>query len=358
MFFSGLRAEGFRNLADIDIAFPEKFQCFLGENGSGKTSVLEALYYLSHAKSFRTSSLKQLIHHQADAFSLFSTFSGAAVPAKLGIRREQSGKQEMRFNGERLTGISTVTQQLPVQFLDTDAHRGLASSPSNRRRFLDWGVFHVEHSYATTWQTYQKVLKQRNAMLKAGAAGAELKPWTEQLIQLGVAMQAHRQAYMSDFLPVFEQVWQELMKHLPLPAIRFYPGWNGACFAEALMQAANQDKRYGYTTVGPHRADIAINAQAVSVFDFFSQGQQKALTYALKVAQGVFLQQKTGRSVVYLIDDLPAELDSIRLQAVFSVLEKHASQIFITAIEMEVDWLAQQSAVGVFQVQDGVLKKT
>lgn len=357
MFFAGLRAEGFRNLAEVDIAFPEKFQCFLGENGSGKTSVLEALYYLSHAKSFRTSSLKQLIHHEAEAFSLFSTFTGGVVASKLGIRREQSGKQDMRFNGERLTGIAQVSQQLPVQFLDTDAHRGFASAPSNRRRFLDWGVFHVEHGYAATWQAYQKVLKQRNAMLKTGASGAELKPWTEQLIQLGTVMQTQRQQYISAFLSVFEQVWQELMQHLPLPIISYYPGWKGGCFAEALMQAASQDKRYGYTTVGPHRADISVIAQGVSVFDFFSQGQQKALTYALKVAQGVFLQQKTGRSVVYLIDDLPAELDSIRLQAVFSVLEKHASQIFITAIEMGIDWLVQQSAVGVFHIQGGILKK-
>lgn len=358
MFFSSLRAEGFRNLREIEVSFPEKFQCFIGENGSGKTSILEALYYLSHAKSFRTSSIKQLIHHEAEYFSLFSTFSGVSTPTKLGIRREQHGRQEIRFNGERLTGIATVSQQLPVQFLDTDAHRGLASSPGNRRRFLDWGVFHVEHSYAGTWQTYQKVLKQRNAMLKAGAMDAELRPWTEQLVQVGSVMHRQRAVYMEAFIPVFRRVWSELMAHIPLPQIDYYAGWKGEDFADALLQASMQDRRYGYTTVGPHRADIYIQSTDVSVFDFFSQGQQKALVYALKVAQGVFLQDKTNRHVIYLIDDLPAELDSMRLQAVFSVLEQHASQVFITAIDMAVEWLATKADVGVYQVSQGLLKKS
>jgi len=353
MYFTSLKADGFRNLNGIDIPFSEKFLFFLGENGSGKTSVLEALYFLSHAKSFRTSNLKKLITHASDGFSLFSRLNSNNGAAKLGISRELSGRQKIKYNGDVLSGIATVSKDIPVQFLDTDAHRCFAQAPANRRKFLDWGVFHVEHSYSHAWQSYQKILKQRNAMLKFGSSAAELSAWTNQLAEFGEVITERRSSYIVGFVKVFNEVWGELMPSMPLPEIKFSKGWSGDDLLDALFACSEQDRRFGYTTCGPHRCDLRVFSDGVEVFDYYSQGQQKALTYALKVAQGIYLKNLTGREVVYLIDDLPAELDSIRLSAVLDLLANHASQVFITAIEKKESFSCVGQGMSCFNVVDG-----
>jgi len=356
MYFTSLKADGFRNLKSVDLSFSEQFMFFLGENGSGKTSVLEALYFLSHAKSFRVSNLKKLISNSADEFSLFSCLGSDAGTSKIGVSRSSSGRQKIKYNGDVLSGIASVSKDVPVQFLDTDAHRCFADAPSNRRKFLDWGVFHVEHSYSRSWQSYQKVLRQRNAMLKFGSSEDEMSAWTSQLAELGDVITENRSAYVNGFIDVFNSVWGELMPSMELPQIEFSKGWVGDNLLGSLLSCSEQDRRFGYTTCGPHRCDLKIFTDGTEVFDYYSQGQQKALTYALKVAQGIYLKKLTGREVVYLIDDLPAELDNIRLSSVLELLANHASQVFITAIEKKdsFDFVGQGSAC--FDVADGFVK--
>jgi DNA replication and repair protein RecF len=331
MSFASLKCSGFRNLNDVDIDFSEKFVVFTGPNGSGKTSLLEALYFLTHSRSFRVSSLKKLVCHESDSFSLFSRLFEEGVP--LGVERDLSGRQRVRYDGETISSISKVAQLVPLQFLDTDAHRLLASSPSNRRKFLDWGVFHVEQSFASDWQIYQKVLKHRNTLLKQGGNKDQLDAWTSQLADCGERITSARSRYIEKFESTFKSLWQDLMPAYEVPELSFDPGWDGCGLAEALYSRLDVDRRYGYTTAGPHRSDLLIKQKNISIFDFFSQGQQKSLMYALKVSQGLFLKKEVKKDVVYLIDDLPAELDQMRLSLVLDVLKQHASQVFITAIE-------------------------
>ncbi|MEE3003114.1 MAG: DNA replication/repair protein RecF [Pseudomonadota bacterium] len=338
MLFSSLQCSGFRNLKKLNLDFNHQFVIFHGENGSGKTSLLEALYFLSHAKSFRASSLKKLICHDSESFSLFSYLVDGTRSIPLGIERDLSGKQKIRFDSESIPSIGAVAQSLPVQFLDTDAHRLLAGSPSNRRSFLDWGVFHVEHCFSDDWRSYQKVLKQRNHLLKLGCGDEYVEPWTRQLIEYGEKITAARSNYVFIFGETFSSLWKELMPLFPVPELGFFKGWRDCSLEEALFSSMGQDRRYGYTTCGPHRFDLKIELDGRSVFDFFSQGQQKSLIYALKVAQGLFLKNSSKKDVVYLIDDLPAELDETRLGLVVEVLRSHAAQVFITSIDNKFDF--------------------
>lgn len=354
MSFSTLSCSGFRNLKQVDINVGSKFVIFSGDNGSGKTSLLEALYFLAHARSFRVSNLKKLICHDSDLFSVFSRLSENGVT--VGIERDVSGKQRIRFDGETISGIAPVAQALPLQFLDTDAHRMLASSPANRRSFLDWGVFHVEHSFSKEWQVYQKILRQRNYALKSCAPRLELDAWTEQLAVSGNNITKCRERYVENFSGSFEKLWQDLMPGFAVPCLVFSRGWSGGDLCSALYNSLDQDKRYGYTTVGPHRSDLKIEQNNRSIFDFFSQGQQKSLMYALKVAQGLFLKKETGKNVVYLIDDLPAELDQMRLGLVLNVLQQHASQVFVTAIDRGLVFNSLGSDCCFFNVSSGVVE--
>ena len=332
MRFSAVRLQGFRNILSMDVAINKQCVVFCGPNGSGKTSVLEALFYLVHARSFRTSTLKQLLHYSEDGcvVSLDCLIDGRKVVA--GIERLAIGRQRMRFDGEELKSVAPIARALPIIFLDTDAHRHFAESPQNRRRFLDWGVFHVEHSYGQDWQHYQKALKQRNALLRrAGLSEADV--WVEQIIAIGERLHQARLDYLSAFESLFKAIWAELISDLGVPVLKYNPGWCGGSLAESLHAAKETDRRLGFTTKGPHRADLQVIVDGRDICDFFSQGQQKSAMYAMKVAQGAFLRSSKNKQVVYLIDDLPAELDHLRLSAVLEILQKHASQIFITAID-------------------------
>ena len=353
MLFSAIRLQGFRNIRLMDVVLNKQCVVFCGPNGSGKTSVLEALFYLVHARSFRTSTLKQLLHYSEDScvVSLDCLVGGRQVVA--GIERLASGRQRFRFDGEELKSVASIARALPVIFLDTDAHRHFAESPQNRRRFLDWGVFHVEHSYGQDWQHYQKVLKQRNALLRqVGMSEADV--WVEQIITLGEKLHQSRQEYLLAFEPLFKKIWAELIPDLGVPSLEYNPGWRDGSLAESLHAAKETDRRLGFTTKGPHRADLQVAVDGRDICDFFSQGQQKSAMYAMKVAQGAFLQSASDKQVAYLIDDLPAELDSVRLSAVLNLLQKHASQIFITAIDQaHMKHIISPDDVQFFALKDG-----
>lgn len=358
MRFSHLKLDGFRNLAKTELDFNNKFTVIFGENASGKTSLLEALYFITHAKSFRTSSLKYLMQHDYSHLSLFAKLQQGEMVYPLGVERSQAGRIRIKYNGEKLSSMTRLLAGLPVQFLDTDAHRTFASSPGNRRKLLDWGVFHVEPGFVSAWQDYQKALKQRNCMLKNSASEYSLSPWTEQLVKSGTIINDCRAFYLEEFAAVFSDVWQQLAPTMTLPQLGFYQGWHDGNLSEALQNAYAQDMRYSYTTVGPHRCDIKLQVDGVSALEVFSQGQQKTLMFALKVAQGVYLYNKLGKEVIYLIDDLPAELDELRLSAVVKTLSAHAKQVFITAIDknLVMPFLSSNN-VDFFHVNSGVIKR-
>ena len=334
MRFASLETNNFRNLVNVSLDFEHKFSVFSGNNASGKTSVMEALYYMAHARSFRTSNLRHLVQRGEDGFYLFSSLSSPGGLVPLGLEKNLVGKGRIKLDGKDLSGIAEVAELLPLQFMDADVHRDFASGPVYRRKFLDWGVFHVEHGFRLAWLQYNKALRQRNQALKDGGSFSELDAWDVLLVDYGQQVSEFREAYLLAFLEVFYSIWDGLKPGFVAPEIDYSSGVKDeADFAEALRGARGVDCRLGYTTQGPHRCDLLFSKDGVPVYNYYSQGQQKALMFVLKVAQGVFLQQSMQKNVIYLIDDLPSELDSVRVSAVIELLQQHASQVFLTCIK-------------------------
>lgn len=337
MVISTLRISHFRNLAAVEI-FPlsSGLNLICGNNGSGKTSILEAIHYLALGKSFRTSSNQRIIQHGADKFSLFAqlvTDSGRNIP--VGMERTTTGDFNIRVAEKDTTSISDITTLLPVRVIDSHSHQLFEAGPVFRRKYLDWGLFYQCETFINVWRQYERVLKQRNAILRERRSKVEISVWTAELVRYGVELDKLRQDYIEMIKPLVRDAASGLLQLTDLD-ITYDCGWDPKLgFAEALENGFFDEIRAGYTLYGPHRADFDVTINAVSVKHFLSRGQQKLLICAMILAQGMSLARHANKSLIYLVDDLPAELDLQSRMKLISLLSMQKTQIFITAIEKE-----------------------
>lgn len=350
---------GLRNLTSLDMRPEPGVNLIVGDNGSGKTSLLEGIHILGMGRSFRTQHLKHVIGHEEEALTLHGRLAGDP-PLLLGIRRQRSSSElEMRMAGERVARISELVEALPLQLINPDAFRLLEGSPASRREFLDWGVFHVKHEFLDGWKRARRALKHRNALLRHGRIDAQsIAVWERELAYWSELIDAMRDGYMTEFLPVFEETLAEL---LPLPelSLRYYRGWDRKrSLADILEQGRGSDQQMGFTQQGPQRADLRIRLARRPALEVLSRGQQKLVVSAMKLAQGRLLEKMTGRTCIYLIDDLPAELDA-KHRAVFGRwLERMQCQVFITSVECEAikNLWQPDTATAMFHVKHGQLR--
>lgn len=345
MILSWVEAHHFRNLVTARIPLGHNFNIFLGGNGAGKTSLLEAIYVLGRGSSFRSAHNSSLITQGFDSFAV----SGQLVPDAIvvGIEHQRRDGNRYRINGGPVLNRASLIERLPVQFIGPDSHQLITEGPQLRRRFLDWGVFHVEPSFISIWQRYQRVLKQRNAALRQGHI---LKVWDAALVEAAHPLDNLRRTYLNQFHSIALHYIAKLC-NLKV-GLEYLGGWRqGTSFEQVLLENREQDQALGHTRFGPHRADVQIKVNGKAAKDVVSRGQQKLLVTALLIAQTAFTQ-KEQRPCLILIDDLASELDMEHRQAMLSLLAELKSQIIITAVE-EWPWLRQQNQTRVFHVEQG-----
>jgi len=329
-----LAFHGLRNLQAVDLEPGPRINLFIGANGSGKTSLLEGIHVLGMGRSFRARQLRQAISHDAHAMTLHGRIVGDP-PVTIGIRRQREGGElEMRLSGERLQRVSRLVETLPLQLINPDAFRLLEGPPGGRREFLDWGVFHVKHDFLDTWRRFRRALKHRNALLRHGRMTDEsLDAWEHELVHWSARLDEMRRQWVEMFLPVFEDTLAELIA-IPGLSLRYLRGWDRKReLADILRHGRNTDRQMGFTQQGPQRAELGIRLGKRPAVDVLSRGQQKLVVSALKLAQGRLLEEVTGRTCIYLIDDLPAELDSEHRQIFCGWLERMRCQVFITSVD-------------------------
>jgi DNA replication and repair protein RecF len=330
-----LYIQGLRNITEADLQPGPYINLLFGENGSGKTSVLEALYMLGTGRSFRSHLQRPVIQ---EGQPLCSVYGELEAGLSLGIQRGRQGIQSLKIGGTQADSAAQLSLALPLLLINSDTFAILEGSPSERRRFIDWGVFHVKHEFLWHWKTAQQALKQRNQLLRQEAATAELAPWTQALAHHAQAMHLLR----ADYLQEFEQyLWPLLSELLGEElagrfSIEYLPGWSlERSLEEQLHQALPRDRQSGHTTLGPHRAELRLRSGGQDAAAVLSRGQMKLLICALRLAQVSQLKQLTGTTCVLLIDDLPAELDGANRGRVCTQVERLAVQTFITCIEPE-----------------------
>jgi DNA replication and repair protein RecF len=316
---------------DVHFCPQAGFNFIIGPNGSGKTSLLEAIHCLGRGKSFRTHKTNRLICEGATAFTVLGHIEQHGRQFTIGMQRKR-GESIIHLAGRSITRTSELIKAMPVAVLEPGLHRLIEEGPEYRRKFLDWGVFHVEHNFQRIWHNYRRVLAQRNAALRSGGSRTAIIVWDQELAQAAGQLDQARRHYLEslmNFVPDISGQFSDLADI----EIRYQQGWReGEDYADYLAAQFDSDKERGFTQFGPHRADLRIRLHGIDAREYLSRGQQKVLVASLLLAQCQQLR-KRGMSVVILVDDLPSELDVDKRLIFLNSLAATEAQVFLTATE-------------------------
>ena len=326
-----------------------------GKNGSGKTSLIEAIYYLAHGRSFRTAQVEELSWERNGSFALLAhTITDQHVPLTIASQWTANERVALQIGGQRARGFIDAAAVLPVRVVDSDVHLIVEGAPANRRRFLDWGVFHVEHSFVSVWRRYQRALRQRNVALRRQLSSKEILIWDAELAETGERITRFRADYV-----------EELSRHLqPLAlallntavTLKLDQGWPAdLSLTAAFDRSWGNDQRRCTTTVGPHRADLRIEISGRAVAPQVSRGQQKLLASAMTLSQLSYAAATGATRGCLLVDDPHAELDVDNFERLLATIEAIPAQRIITGTEE----MPRNSANGarMFHVKPGKIER-
>ncbi|GAA5218734.1 DNA replication/repair protein RecF [Corallincola platygyrae] len=356
MSITRLQISNLRNLKKVGLQLGPTFNFFFGENGAGKTSLLEALYIIHAGRSFRTSDLNKVISSSESALTVFlERQSEEEGVTKIGLMRERSGGFSAKVDGENVSTLSQLSALLPTQILSPESFSLLSGGSKERRKYIDWGVFHVEHSFHNLWRRCQRLLVQRNSLLKRRVSHRELQPWDKEFSSVAHELNLLRQRYIDKLLPYFSTLAQAFFPEYEVK-FSFHPGWNQSeTLADVLSRDIERDQKYGHTQSGPHRANFHIRVNGQAAESICSRGQLKLLVCCLKLAQAKHLFEWRGLKPVFLLDDIESELDGTNRQRVLEQLRTLGSQVLISLINVEAISEQLEESDRVFHVEQGYI---
>ncbi|WP_275098844.1 DNA replication/repair protein RecF [Sedimenticola hydrogenitrophicus] len=324
-----IKIQHLRNITEADIRFSAGINLVTGKNGSGKSTLLEAIYMLGRGRSFRTSKFGPVVQHGEKSLTLFA-ISSLAREHRIGVHKSAS-QTMIKIDGEGISKLSDIAKMTPLQILTPMSHEILERGPEYRRRFVEWGVFHVEPSYYPIYKKFTKALRQRNSLLKTDPG--TVSSWNQIVGGLGEEMNRLREDYFNLLQSTFTDELEQLNIDGTIE-MTWKRGWDeGLSLAGVLKQREPSDIKQGYTQVGPHRADIRLLFEGRSAFTSISRGQQKMIISALHLAQAAITQKLTGIMPILLFDDLVAELDAENRDRLLRRINQIGCQAFITATD-------------------------
>lgn len=357
MAISRLIVEKFRNLNAVDLQFDPGFNFLVGNNGSGKTSLLEAIFYLGHGRSFKSAVSNRVIAYDEPHFTLFGQIQESQHQWSVGLQKHRQGNTIAKINGEDGNKIADLAHLLPMQLITPEGLTLLNGGPSYRRAFLDWGLFHHQTSFHGAWLALNRLLKQRNAALSQQQPYAAIKIWDIELAKLAHQVSEWRASYAEALRPAIEQTCQLFLPELEI-SLSFHRGWEkDTDYADLLKDNFERDRALGYTFSGPQKADFRFKANGLPVEDVLSRGQLKLLMCALRLAQGEHLMAELGRHCIFLIDDFASELDQFKRALLAERLQQSGSQVFVSAITQGQLKEMQPTQYRLFSIDQGKIQQ-
>jgi DNA replication and repair protein RecF len=350
-----LEVRDFRCIEATDLEFDGRCNLISGANASGKTSLLEAIFFLGRGRSFRTARNETLIRKAQHELLLTGRFEAGESLRPVGVRYSREGF-EARAAGQRVGSLAELATILPVQAIDPEVHRLVEEGPQERRRYLDWGVFHVEPRFVEHWRRYQRALKQRNAALRAAAPDPVVRAWDPELIESGRALAASRRQYFTALQPHVTAAGQRLLG-LDIE-LSLSDGWlAGTDLKDAIDHAWPRDRERGTTHAGPHRADIAIRVGGDLARQRVSRGQQKLTAAAMLLGQLRCDQSLGSSTAALLVDDPAAEIDEANLDRLVGLILELPGQLFVTALDPAMEAFQRLPDARRFHVEQGKITR-
>ena len=362
-----LTISNLRRFDQVSFAPAAGLNLITGENGAGKTSLLEALHLMAYGRSFRGRVHEGLIRSGCPAVEVFvewraSNHSQDHVELtgqlhKAGLRHGGQG-WEGRLDGANVSHLGEFCAALAVVTVEPGSHDLIMGRAEERRRFLDWGLFHVEPDFLPLWRRYARALKQRNALLKSHSAPNELEAWEQEMSNTGERLTQHRQHYLEHLEPQLQAVLAALLPAAVSSTLVFQPGWrlDELPLADALLLARDRDLASGFTSIGPHRADWRIEHAGIPGRTALSRGQAKLTAMSALLAQAEHHARLRGQWPVVALDDLASELDRAHQRRVLERLLASGAQVFVTGTEIPTVLRELEAEVSVFHVEHGQIQ--
>lgn len=358
MQFCRITLRNTRILKNVHIEPGPGFNYFVGENGSGKTSLLEGINILSTGGSFRTRRPANLIRHEQAALQSFAefTYRNDGKSRTVGVERARNGSTRVKIDREPANKLTDLTQIIPLLVLHPESNKLINGGPVQRRKLIDWGTFHVEPDFVSVWREYNRALKQRNAALKQAASDDTVTAWNGALAHAGEKLHKHRETYLSGLLPFMSRLLDKVNWNSTV-SISIRRGWSDDHNLESeLARTLKRDRLYRNTVSGPHRAELLIKQGNEEIRHVFSRGQQKLFIYLLKIAQANHLNSERNIRSVFLCDDLPSELDEKNRASICRELLDSGYQVFATSVvTLDEEFKSLQSRV--FHVEHGKVRQ-
>lgn len=331
MTLAQLQIQNLRNIQSLRVNLHPHLNLIVGANGTGKTSFLESIYLLGSGHSFRTREISPLVRHGAECLTVFAR---TVDEQSISIQKSLSSPTQVRLNNHPCHSSSELAHFLPCQVLYQDIFQIIDAGPSVRRSLLDWGLFHVEHSYHPLWKSYRRALRQRNSLLRQKAGKTEIEPWNLTLEQLGNKLHVFRADYFAKLDSVFQTLLNKLTE-IECNLI-YYKGWDkkgvNKSLSAVLADSYELDLARQFTHYGAHQADLMIESKKQKAKHYLSRGQQKIIVITLKLAQTLLL----ATPCIFLCDDIASELDQAHLISLFNLINAFSGQFFLTATDRQI----------------------
>ncbi len=333
MSITTLKLSAFRCFEQADFQLSPGINVLSGPNGSGKTSVLEAVNFLSTGKSFRTAKPKNMIKKGSDAFSVFAQLSDNGQQQTLGCQLDKSSKKTLKHNQHNIKKQTVLAATLPTLSIDPHSYLFCDNTPQYRRSFLDWMVFHVKHDYILLWRQVVKLQKHINHLLKHKKLD-ELKVWLAQYVKLAEQLNEERYSVFSMLQKVFNQLMYQLMPNLSDTQLNYQPGWSSELsLSDTLLKDMEGNLQYGQLRNGIHRMDIQVKSSGHFIKDIYSRGQKKMTALICYLSCLKVMDNSSDHHSLLCLDDFDAELDGSNAHFFFDYIKTLPNQILISTVD-------------------------